>query len=202
MNNTSPPAGVQASPVATPGSLVRRFCSAKTRRRPSSCRAFLALGDPAGDFAADRAYLALEVADSGLARVLLDDRGQRRVGELDLGGAQAIGLDLALDQVATGDLALLLQRVAGQLDRLHPVQQRPRNRVRNVGGGDEGDVGEVELEVQVVVAEAVVLGRVEHLQHRRGGVATEVGAHLVDLVDHEDGVTGTGVAQGAQDRSR
>ena len=28
-NSTSPPTGVQASPVATPGSLVRRRCSAK-----------------------------------------------------------------------------------------------------------------------------------------------------------------------------
>ena len=49
----------------------------------------LALGDLAGDFAADRADLALEVADPGLARVLLDDRGQRRVGELDLARASA-----------------------------------------------------------------------------------------------------------------
>ena len=40
-------------------------------------------------------------------------------------------------------------------------------------------------EVEVVVAEAVVLRRVEDLEHRAGGVAAEVGAHLVDLVDHE-----------------
>ena len=39
MKRTSPPVGVQASPVATPGSLVRRRCSAKKRRRPSSSRA-------------------------------------------------------------------------------------------------------------------------------------------------------------------
>ena len=134
MKRTSPPVGVQARPVATPGTLVRRRCSAKTRRRPSSSRARLAgdldlalglaLGDVAGDFAADRADLALEVADAGLARVLLDDRGQRGVGELDLGGLQAVGLDLARDQVAAGDVALLVERVAGELDRLHPVLQR------------------------------------------------------------------------------
>ena len=53
-----------------------------------------------------------------------------------------------------------------------------------------------------MVAEGVVLGGVEHLEHRRGGVAAEVGAHLVDLVDHEDGVAGAGVAQGADDRPR
>ena len=42
MKSTSPPVGVQARPVATPGTLVRRRCSAKTRRRPSSSRARLA----------------------------------------------------------------------------------------------------------------------------------------------------------------
>ncbi len=97
---------------------------------------------------------------------------------------------------------LVVERVAGEFDRLHPVQQRDRDRVEDVGGGDEEDLGEVELEVEVVVAEGVVLGRVEDLEHRRGGVAAEVGAHLVDLVDHEDRVAGAGVAQGADDRPR
>ena len=64
------------------------------------------------------------------------------------------------------------------------------------------DLGEVELEVEVVVAEGVVLGRVEDLEHRRGGVAAEVGAHLVDLVDHEHRVAGAGVAERADDRPR
>ena len=39
MNSTSPPTGVQARPVATPGHLVRRRVSEKTLRRPSSSRA-------------------------------------------------------------------------------------------------------------------------------------------------------------------
>ena len=38
MNSTSPPTGVQASPVATPGRDVRRRVSAWTVRRPSSSR--------------------------------------------------------------------------------------------------------------------------------------------------------------------
>ena len=40
-------------------------------------------------------------------------------------------------------------------------------------------------DVEVVVAEGVVLLRVEHLEQRRGRIAAEVGAHLVDLVEHE-----------------
>ena len=38
MNSTSPPTGVQARPVATPGRLVRRRASEKRLRRPSSSR--------------------------------------------------------------------------------------------------------------------------------------------------------------------
>ena len=212
MKRTSPPVGVQARPVATPGSLVRRRCSAKTRRRPSSSRALLAetltlpLALPSATSRAtlrqtvpiwrsrlrtpaSRVYSSMIAVSAASANSICD-------------GFSPLASIWRADQVAAGDVALLLERVAGQFDRLHPVQQRPRDRVEHVGGGDEDDVGEVELEVEVVVAEGVVLGRVEHLEHRRGGVAAEVGAHLVDLVDHEDGVAGAGVAQGADDRPR
>ena len=207
---TSPPTGVQARPVATPGSLVRRRVSreeaplaeqlARPLGRDPDLALRLALGDLAGDLAADRADLALQVADAGLARVLLDDRVERRIGELDLRGLQPVGLELARDQVPLGDVELLLDGVAGELDDLHPVLERRRDRVEDVRRRDEEDLGEVERQVEVVVAEGRVLRRVEHLEHRAGGVAAEVGAHLVDLVDHEDGVPGAGVAEGADDR--
>ena len=99
-----------------------------------------------------------------------------------------LAAELARDQVALGDVQLLLDRVAGELDHLHPVLEGQRDRVEDVRRRDEEDLGEVERQVEVVVAEGRVLGRVEHLEHRAGRVAAEVGAHLVDLVDHEDGV--------------
>ena len=60
---------------------------------------------------------------------------------------------LARDQVALGDVQLLVDRVAGELDHLHPVLEGGRDRVEDVRGGDEQHVGEVEREVEVVVAE-------------------------------------------------
>ncbi len=60
---------------------------------------------------------------------------------------------------------------------------------------------EVERQIEVVVAEAVVLLGVEHLEHRARRVAAEVGAHLVDLVDHQQRVVGAGVAQRPDDRA-
>ena len=89
MNRMSPPAGVHASPVATPGELVRsarsgrcrgapRTFSTVSRRRPAGGR--LALGDSHDDVPADRTDLAFEAANAGLARVGIDDRVERRPG--------------------------------------------------------------------------------------------------------------------------
>ena len=66
----------------------------------------------------------------------------------------------------------------------------------------KNDVREVERQVEVVVAEGRVLLGVEHLEHRARRVAAEVGAHLVDLVDHQHRVARARVAHGADDRAR
>ena len=54
---------------------------------------------------------------------------------------------------------------------------------------------EVELNVEVVVAERVVLSRIEHLEQGRGWVTTPVGADLVDLVQHDHRVHRPSVSQ-------
>ena len=53
--------------------------------------------------------------------------------------------------------------------------------------------------VEVVVLEGVVLLRIEHLEQRRGGIAAEVGAELVDLVEHDHRVVRAGGAQALDD---
>ena len=63
-------------------------------------------------------------------------------------------------------------------------------------------LGQVEVDVQVVVAERVVLGRVEHLEQRRGGIAPVIATQLVDLVEHHDGVHRAGVADGPHQAAR
>src|SRR5207253_5169581 len=73
-----------------------------------------ALGDHAGHLAADRPDLALEIAHTGLARVIADDRSQGGLADLDLAPRQAVALDLAGHEVALGDLELLLLGVAGE----------------------------------------------------------------------------------------
>ena len=50
-----------------------------------------------------------------------------------------------------------------------------------------------------MVVERVVLLRIEHLEQRRGRVATEVGTHLVDLVEQEQRVRALGLAHRLDD---
>jgi hypothetical protein len=62
---------------------------------------------------------------AGLARVVVDDCGQRIVADRALLCREARRIELTRDQVATRDLQLLLRGVTRQLDDLHPVAQRP-----------------------------------------------------------------------------
>ncbi len=169
---------------------------------PHHDRRVVALGHPAGDPARDGGEPPLELAHPGLAGVLGDHGADAVVGDLEEPLRQPGRLDLARQQVAAGDVELLLLGVAGEADDLHPVEERPGDRLQDVRGRDEEDLGEVERQVEVVVPERVVLGRVEHLEHRRGGVAAVVGAHLVDLVDHHHRVHRAGVADRADDHAR
>jgi hypothetical protein len=95
MKRISPPTLVHARPVATPVSAVRSATSLVKRGGPrNSCEVVLAvdlrassgfaLGDLHRDAADDARDLALEVADAGLARVVVDDVLEGLVGDLDL----------------------------------------------------------------------------------------------------------------------
>ncbi len=93
MNRISPPTGVYAIPVATPGTLVRLASSGSNFRGPSTSRdSFARDGDLVGfalddlrrDGAGDRADLPLQVPHARLARVSLDDPAQRLVLEFHL----------------------------------------------------------------------------------------------------------------------
>ncbi len=112
-------------------------------------------------------------------------------------------LDLARQQVTLGDEHLLVVGVAVEADELHAIEQRPRDGVGDVGRGDEDHVAEVELDLEVVIAERVVLRGVEHLEQCSRRVATPApGAQLVDLVEQDDGVHRAGLDDGPGDAPR
>ena len=126
-------------------------------------------------------------ASSVIAHLVL---AQRRPGEL------------AAHQVVPGDRDLLRLGVPVEPDDLHAVEQRPGDGLDHVGRRDEQHLRQVEVDLEVVVAERVVLRRVEDLEQRRGRVAPVVGPDLVDLVEHDDRVHGPGLAQGPHQPAR
>ncbi len=101
--------------------------------------------------------------------------------------------------MVAGDGDLLVLGVAVERDKLHAVKQRAGDRVEHVGRGQEDHVGQVQVHVQVVVAERVVLRRVQHLEQRGRRVAPVVRADLVDLVQQHDGVHRPRLADGPDD---
>ena len=100
-----------------------------------------------------------------------------------------MALALLGQQMLLGDLELLLIGIAGKLNDLHPVQQRPGDSIGGVGGGDEEYLREIEGHLQEVVPERTVLLPVQHLQQSGGRIAVDIGGQLVDLIQQQQGVT-------------
>ena len=119
---------------------------------------------------ADCPDVARELPDARLARVVADDLRERAAAEPDRRGTQAGSLVLRRDQVGRSDGDLLGLGVTRQLDGLETIAQRRRDPVPVVRGRDEEDRGQVERLLDQRVAEAPLLGRVEHFQQDRGRV--------------------------------
>ncbi len=92
-------------------------------------RTRLALGDTHRGVAKHRADFSFQIAYAGFARVVADDGANRGVADVRLPGAEAVRLQLALDQIAACDLRLFLLGVAGKRDHFHAVAQRAGNGV-------------------------------------------------------------------------
>ncbi len=109
-------------------------------------------------------------------------------------GRQAVQVELLGNDIFLGDMRFLFLAVAGKLQDFEAVEEWRGDRFQHVGRGDEHHFRQVEIDVEIMVAKCRVLLGIEHFQERRRGVAAEVGPELVDLVEHEDGVIGAGLA--------
>lgn len=143
-----------------------------------------------GDLAQQPGDGPLQGAHARLAGVLPGQLAQGVLFQDHLVGAESGALQLPGQQVVAGDDDLLVLGVAVEADEFHAVGERLGDGLQHVRGRQEDHVAQVELHLQVVVAEGVVLGGVQDLQEGRRRVAAEVGADLVDLVEEDDGVHG------------
>ncbi|MNQ57142.1 hypothetical protein D3C85_712880 [compost metagenome] len=139
------------------------------------------------DLAADLAHFAFERTHTGFAGVIAHDIAQRAVVDSQLAILHAVVLHQLGQQMVTADMDLLFLGVTRQADHFHAVQKRGRN-VQRVAGCHEHDVGQVEVDFDVVVLERVVLFRVQHFEQRRRRIAAEVHAQLVDFIKQEQGI--------------
>lgn len=95
---------------------------------------------------------------------------------------------LLFHQIFLGDVELFFPGIAGQLNDVHPVQQRRGDGGQVVGGGDEQHLAQIKGQFDVVVPEGVVLLPVQHFQHGGGRVPPKVVGHFVDFVQQDQGV--------------
>ena len=154
------------------------------------------------NLAADGGDLALEISQAGFLRVLIDDRADAVIGELDLVLRQAVLGDLFRDQVPLGDLELLLFGVSGELDDFHAIAERRLNRIQHVCRRDEHHVGKIERHAEIVVAERMVLFRIQHFKQCGRRIAAEVRADLVDFIEHEHGIVAARLVDALNDAAR
>ena len=136
MVSNSPPTSVQARPVTAPIWSSSSLMPWRKRRTPTnsprlsavtSTRLGLALEDLAQRLARHLGDLALERAHAGLAGIMADQRAQAVLGQRQLAVLEAVRFDLLGDQVALGDLDLLVLGIAFEPDDLHAVEQRLRH---------------------------------------------------------------------------
>ena len=70
------------------------------------------------------------------------------------------------DQVLARDLDLLVLGIAGDADDLHAVHERRRN-VERIRRRHEHHIGEIVIDLEIVIVEGVVLLGIENLEQRR-----------------------------------
>ena len=207
MKMMSPPTGVQTKPDCNArllDALLDFLFRAELRHAQEFANDFrcndhllrLAFGDAPRLFARDRCDLAFQVADARFAREAVNELAQSFVGEFDLlRYFHPVFRRLLRNQVSVCNVELLFTRIARQFDNLHTVAQRLRDGIHPVRRGDEQNLRQVERNVEVVIAERVVLFRVEHFHQRRRRVAAEIAAELVDFVEHHDRIVGFAALQ-------
>ena len=100
--------------------------------------------------------------------------------------------------MALGDLDLLVLGVARKANDLHAVHERRRN-VERIRRGDEHDVRQIVVDLEIVVVERRVLLGIQDLEQGRRRIAAEVLTHLVDLVQEEERIDALRLLHGLDD---
>ncbi len=122
--------------------------------------------------------------------------------ELELAGLHPVIFQLSWQQVAAGDLDFFRGCVAGQFNDFQAIPQRRMHGIQPVGGGDEKDFAQVKGNFEVVIAEMLVLLRIQDFQQGRSRITAEIRTKLVDFVQQKHRIPCIQPFQGLQYSTR
>ena len=90
--------------------------------------------------------------------------------------------------------------ITRQADDFHPVEQRRRD-IQGIAGGHEHHIGQIEINLDVMVLKGVVLFRIKDLKQGRRRITAEIRPHLVNFIKQEQGVAHRDLAHVLKDLS-
>ena len=97
---------------------------------------------------------------------------------------------------------LLIAGIAGNLNDLHPVHQRPGNGLKIIGSGDKQHLRQIHRQLHVMIGEPAVLLGIQYLQKGGGSVSLVIAADLVDLIQQHQRILHAGLDKPRRDSSR
>ena len=90
-------------------------------------------------------------------------------------------------------------RISGELDNLHPVQERLWDRVNAVGGADKEYVRQVVRNVHVVIGKRIVLFRIEDFEKCACRISVVGSGELVHFIEDHYGIVDTAFLNSVHD---
>ncbi len=94
------------------------------------------------------------------------------------------------DQMAYRYFNFLSFRIARKFNHFHTIEQGTGNRFGSIGSSDEEYIGEIIRDLNIMVAETVVLLGIKHFQQGGRRITPEVIPKLINLVQQEERVVG------------
>ena len=101
-----------------------------------------------------------------------------------------------------GNLLFLLLQITRHLNKLHTVKKRTRNTLNGIGGSDKQHLAQVVIPVEIIVMKRLILLGVEDFQQGRGRVTMVISTHLINLIEHKNGIVKAYLFEVGNDASR
>src|SRR6478672_176169 len=143
----------------------------------------------------DSADLPLQLPHSRLVGVIVNEQSQRIFWPFDLVSLKSVLGQLTRNEITFSDFQFLSFGISGQIDQLHPIQERSGNSTDVVGRRDKDDLREIERDIEIAIDKGLVLPWIEHLEQCTGRVAAKIGADLVNFIKHHDRIAGASPSQ-------